>query len=268
MEEILAELEERIQKLQSPSFLSTFTSMFSSKTENLLESQQEFEQLQSEQAEVEKALLALEATLHEVETELSQLSQADSDFTALLDEKLRLMLDAGGETAEQIRTIAADLEASKSERQKLRKVLDLGRILIERLHSMSRSVGRARMKQVHGHGVGALANTILNQVHMQGATGSVQRASQGAGELSRAIEALPVQRGNERDAELQRLGTVIAQTEAMIGGGASLFGGSEAVVQAMEQIHNAMGLAESRLDEVESAIVESETAKRQLVLGA
>ncbi|MEK7730459.1 MAG: hypothetical protein AAB363_01240, partial [Planctomycetota bacterium] len=86
-------------------------------------------------------------------------------------------------------------------------------------------------------------------------------AREGLQEFARSIEALNVVSGCERDEELVRLGTVLAHSNADLGGGGTLS-------PLIDVIHQALGLVQTKLDEVEPTVASLEAQRVEIVENA
>ena len=257
----LAEVEEQIQSLKSFTLQSVIDSLLWRKEGKLNHLREELGRLEPEYQAGESALLELDAGVRELETEITSLGRVEETYKALCDQKCEQILTDGGEPAAQLQEIDSQLGVAKNERQALRKAVHIAKSLNGRLLSMSKATGRATSKMIHGGGIGAIASATINTVHEKGAEGSVRRAQEGLQELGRSIEALHVAPGCERDEELVRLAAVLANSNTDLHGNTTLS-------PLIDVIHQALGLVQSKLDEVEPTVATLEAQRIELIENA
>jgi chromosome segregation ATPase len=260
IENCLAEVEDQIQSLESFSLQSVMDSIMWRKEGKLNHLREELARLSPEVETGERTLLELDSAVKEIEAEIASLGNAEETYKTICDQKCVQILANGGEPAAQLQDLSSQLNAAKHERQSLRKSMQIAKNLIERLRSMTKAVGRAKGKMIHG-GIGAIASAAVNTVHLKGADGSIRRAREGLQEFARSIEALNVVSGCERDEELVRLGTVLAHSNADLGGGGTLS-------PLIDVIHQALGLVQTKLDEVEPTVASLEAQRVEIVENA
>ena len=260
IENCLAEVERRIQSLES----FTLQSLISSVT---WKKEGELDHLRSERARLspqiesgERSLLELEAAVREIESEMTSLNHAEEFYKSICNQKHEQILADNGEPAAPLHEIAAQLSTAKHERQLLRRSTSIAKSLIDRLRSMTKASGRAKKKMIHGGGIGALASAAINTAHQKAAGGAVDRAREGLREFVRSIETLGIVSTSERDAELVRLGTVLAHSIADVGGGTRS--------PLIDVIHQAIGLIQTKLEETESVVASLEAQRIELVENA
>lgn len=259
IENCLAEVEEQIRSLESFSLQGVIDSLLWRKEGKLNHLREELAKLEPECRSGESALLELDTGVREIETEITSLGRAEETYKALCDQKHDQILADGGEAATRLQEIASQLGVAKNERQLLRKSIHIAKSLNERLLSMSKASGRAASKMIHGGGIGALASAAINTVHHKAAGGSLDRAREGLQEFSRSIEALGMVSGCERDGELVRLAAVLANSHADLHGSTTLS-------PLIDVIHQALGLVQTKLDEVEPTVASLEAQRVELIL--
>ena len=258
IENNLADVEARIQELQSFTLQNILDSLMWKKEGKLNALREELSKLEPDCEAGERELLELDASVRRIESEVTVLSNAEEVYKNLCDRKNDQILAAGGESAERLQDVTSRLNAAKSERQTLRKCLHVGRNLIERLQSMSKALGRAKNKMMHGGPLGALGNLAVKAVHKQTADPVVRRAREGLGEFARSLESLKHDPTCERDGELVRLGAVLGQSQGDLDK-------ENGIPSLMEVIHQAIGLLGTKLDEVEPTVASLEARRIELI---
>jgi len=258
IETCLAEVEGQIQSLESFTLQSVIDSLLWRKEGKLNHLREELAKLEPEYQAGKNALLELDASVRAIEAEITSLGRAEETYKALCDQKHDQILGNGGEAATKLQEIASQLCVAKNERQALRKSIHIAKNLLERLLSMSKAAGRATSKMIHHGGIGALATAAINTVHQKGADGSVRRAREGLQEFARSLESLNVAPGCERDGELVRLAAVLANSNTDLNGSTTLS-------PLIDAIHQALGLVETKLDEVEPTVTSLEAQRIELI---
>ena len=257
----LSEVEGRIHSLESFTLQNMIASLMWRKEGELNHLREELAKLEPEYRAGENALLDQDAAIKEIEAEIASLGNAEESYKALCDHKYERILADGGELATQLQECASRLGAAKNDRQSLRKSTHIAKSLNERLLSMSKAAGRASSKLIHHGGIGAIASAAINTVHQKGAEGSVRRAREGLQEFARSIEVLNVVSGCARDEELVRLATVLANSNDDLTGG-KMFS------PLIDVIHQALGLVQTKLDEVEQSVEALESQRIGIVENA
>jgi chromosome segregation ATPase len=265
MEDCLAEVEGQIQAMQSFTLQSLIDSLLWRKEGKLNHLREELARLQPEFEVGEQTLRALDTEVKAIETEAAGLSDAEGRFKALCERKREQILAEGSEAAKALEQLASHLGAAKNERQALRKAAQLAKSLVERVRTMSKAQHRAQNKKMYGGGggiLGSAVNALNNTIQQEGADVHVRRLREGLEEISCSILGLAAQDGCERDAELARVATLIAQAGATL----NSFGGATAPL--LDLICQAQGLLQTKVDEVEPTITSLEARRIELIENA
>jgi hypothetical protein len=259
IENCMAEVELDIQSLESFTLQSLLDSLLWRKEGKLSHLREQLAELTPQYQSGESAVLELDAAVRQIEGEINGLGRAEEMYKNLCDEKHDRIMTAGGVTAEELEETSAQINAGKNERQALRKCLHVAKSLVERLQSKSRALGRAKGKRMHHGAVGALAAVAVNAVHRKAADPVVRRAREGLAEFARCIANLTVTPESERDGELVRIGAVLGQSTGELNVESSAASG------LLDLIHQAIGLVQSKLDEVEPSLAALEARRLQLI---
>ncbi len=258
IENCLDEVEEKIKTLESFSFQSLLDSLLWKKEGKLNYLREELARLEPACETGERTLLELDAAVKEMEAEIAALSDAEKTYKDLCDQKCEQILSDHSESAVELEGISAQLNGLKSERQALRKCLQLGKNLIERILSRNKALGRVENKMMHGGPLGVLGAVAVNAVHRKTAAPVINRAREGLGEFAHCLETLPMAADSERDRELVRMASVLAQSGADLNG-------NETQSVLIDLIHQAQGLVQSKLDEVEPIVASLEVDRTAII---
>ena len=261
IEDCLAAVEGQIQSLESFTLQSVIDSLLWRKEGKLKHLREELDRMSPEMETGDQTLLELDTGVKEIEAEIASLNNAEEAYKALCDQKCEQILADGGEAAKQLEESAAQLNVAKNKRQSLRKCLQVAKNLVDRLRTMGSALGRANTKKMRYGPLGVIGYVAVNAIQRQGAGPAVRRAREGLQEFARSIEALNVVSGCERDGELVRLATVLAHSNADLDGGVMLS-------PLIDVIHQALGLVQSKLDEVEPTVASLEAQQIELIENA
>lgn len=254
VENCLAAVESQIQSLESFTLESLIDSLLWRKQGKLNGLREELSKLQPEHATGEQTLLELVAAVKGIEENIAELGNAEETYKSLCDQKLEAILSEEGETAAELKELSARLNVVKNERQALRKCLQIGKSLIERIQTKTKAVGRAANKMMHGGPLGALGSAAVNALHHKTVEPIIRRAREGLEEFARCLGSLEIDAKSERDGELVRLGALLGESTGELdteSGASPLF----------DLIHQAIGLVQSKLDEVEPTIAALEAQR-------
>lgn len=260
IERCLAEVEDQIQSLESFTLQSIIDSLLWRKEGKLNHLREELAKLEPEYRAGENALLELDAAVKEIEAKIASLGNAEETYKTLCDQKCEQILAEGGEAATQLQEIASQLNAAKNERQSLRKSIQIAKSMTDRLRAMGSALGRAKAKKMRYGPLGVIGYVAVHAIQRQSAGPAVQRAREGLQEFARSLEALSVVSGCERDEELMRLATILAHSNADLNG--------VMLSPLIDVIHQALGLVQSKLDEVEPMVTSLEARRIELIENA
>lgn len=264
LENALAEINREIHKLDSLSLAGLMCAISGQKQLKLAEKREEAATLQDEYDEHVTKVTSLEQELRTIEHALAESEDAQQDYQSLCAEKERLIIDKGGDEADHLSDLAARIEQAKAEQKKVKKAVQTGEHLLERLFSMTRAAGRARGKGVASIQVGAIAATTVNAVTSQGARGSVNRAADGLDRFGQCLLDLDLTAGTHIDLELTRIGATLNEFR----GDLSVTGAvckSSAAAPAVEAVQEAIGFAEEKSREITQQIAEMEDERRAFI---
>jgi len=209
IEDCLAEANEEINRLESASLSSMMDALLGRRYDKLTDKREEAAALKLEHDECLESIAAAKNAVQAIEQQLAELSDAGERYQALCEEKLRLIIEAGGDGAAEVSELSTRLDLAKGERHKLQTLVNTGRQLLDRMHSMTKSTGRARGKSVSMYALGVIPALATNAITSQSARGSVNRARDGVERFHRALGELDLSAGTQSDIEIMRLITVM-----------------------------------------------------------
>jgi len=216
LEACLEEIQGDITRLESFSLTGLLDAILGQKERKLALKKEEHAALQTEFEQCNASLASAEQNVRDIERQLTELGDIEGEYRALGEEKQQLILDSGGPTADSLNILLQELDDARTRRHKLEKAIQLGQHARERIHSMTKSLGRAGNKRVASHALGALGATVLNSALQQGARGSVGRAGGGFEQFSQALSELDLSQGDHGDVEIIRLHTQINECCAVV----------------------------------------------------
>jgi len=261
IEHYLAEVERGIQSLESFTLQNVIDSLMWRKEGKLNHLREELARLSPAVEIGDRTLVELDATVKKIEAEVAELSIAGETYRVMCDRKSEQLTADGGEAAVQLEDLSERFKAAKNERRSLRKSLQLAKNLTDRLRAMGSALGQAKTKKMRYGPLGVIGYVAVNAIQRQSAEPVVRRAREGLQEFASSIEALNVVSNCERDGELVRLATVLAHSNADLDGGGTLS-------PLIDVIHQALGLVQSKLDEVEPTVASLEAQRIEIIENA
>jgi division protein CdvB (Snf7/Vps24/ESCRT-III family) len=261
IENRLAEVENQIQSLESFSLQSVMDSLMCRKEGKRNHLREELARLSPKVEAGERTLLELDSAVKEIEAEIASLSNTEETYKTICDQKSEQILADGGEPAKQLEESATQLTVATNKRQSLHKCFQVAKNLVDRLRTMGSAWGRANTKKMRYGPLGVIGYVAVNAIQRQSAGPAVRRAREGLQEFAHSIEALNIVSGCARDEELVRLGTVLAHSNADLDGGGTLS-------PLIDVIHQAIGLVQNKLEELEPTVASLETQRLELIENA
>lgn len=268
LEACLDEIQLRIDKLQSASFGALMASLLGRKDAQLAEYEAQLAELQEEFTACERAVVELDVQVKEVESDLGDVDAVEAEYQALLKQKEQLLVERGGESAQALSELLDQLSRARSYEVGLEKAVQVGKHLTERLHSMTRSVGRARTKGLASAAGGVLIAATVNTV-MQGGTAkpAVERVVTGLEELHSAINGLEWSSEKPRDERVLQLAAGVAgfATDVQVRGASGMVWDASSVAPMLDAVQELVGHLKDIAAET-SGQVKSLEAERQRVI--
>ena len=209
IEDFLAEADEEIQRLESVSLASMMDALLGRRYGKLADKREEAAALKLEHDECLESIASAGEAVQAIEQQLGELNDAGERYQALCEEKLRLIIEAGGDGAAELSELSTRFDLAKGERHKLQTLVNTGRQLLDRMHAMTKSAGRARGKSVSMYVLGVIPAMATIAITAQSAWGAVNRARDGVERFHRALGELDLSAGTQSDIEIMRLITVL-----------------------------------------------------------
>jgi len=211
LEAALDEVQMRVDKLQSASLAGMMASLMGRKESQLAEHEAQLAELQHEFEACEKLVVELDEQVRGIEAHMGDAEELEAAFQAALREKEQFIVEQGGPDADRLGELIEQVSCAKGYELGLQKAVQVGRHLTERLHSMTRAVGRSKTKGIAAAAGGALISATVNTV-MQGrsAKPAVGRVIEGLEEFYEAINNVQWNSDEPRDERVLQLASGIA----------------------------------------------------------
>ncbi len=265
----LHEVKQQVDALESLTLESLVDGLLGRKERKLGERRDELTELQRQYDEGEETLIALEHEVCEIKEEVARLGGSETAYKSLCDEKRELILAAGDERADHLMELAAELDAVKAERHAVRTAIQIGKNLLERLHTMTNSLGRARNRLLYGGPLGLVGYVAFNAVTRHGTDTQVGRARDGLAEFNRCIDQL--NHGNsETDREIVRLGTALMDFHRELSGNrkGKLTCDMSVTLPILEHVQNTVSHLRGKLEHLDPQIAALDERQRLFVENA
>lgn len=265
IEQGLAAAEKEIQALESFSLQSLIESFRGRKAEMLAIRQEEQDAYGKEYDECAEALEPLQARVEEIEQQLTETTDVEKEYQSLCEQKEQQLVAGEGEQSERLQRVLEFREHAKKERRVFDKAIETGEHLVERLHNLTNTLGRARTKMVGGRRPG-----IIKAIARQGTNVSTDRVREGMEAFRNQLRELDLCGHSELDEELQRLVAELDVRAAELGSGR--VGGRtcnmEATMPVMEDIQATIGLLRVKTDHIDEKLNAIEDERRSIIAAA
>jgi hypothetical protein len=208
-----------------------------------------------------------EQTVATLEQQLADLGDPDAELRALLDQHQQRVLDRQDQTAETLHAVLNDLDRARTVRQKLNKAVQSAKHATERLHSLTKAIGRANTRNIGTRPAGVLGAAVVNTVLRSGSQPAVNRARDGLVQLGQVLTRIELDAHSELDAEIARLVGVVTQSEASLRGAIpSLGSGNMGVtLPAIEAVQTLLGHLDTKLDQASTAVKDLEHQRNDIL---
>jgi len=211
LESCLAEVEEQVRKLESASLGALVASLMGNKAAQLAERKHELADFQQQFDACAAVVAELTDKFERAQSGLSDDEAAASEYDALIEEKQKLILDGPVERAEQLAEVLNSIDQAKQYRSGVERAVQSGHHASERMHTLTKSAGRARKKGISSVAGGVLIAAAVNTA-MKGATAkpALKRVAEGLETLHEDINKLEWNPDEPRDQHVLELAAAIA----------------------------------------------------------
>ncbi len=271
LEACLDDMQAHIDKLGSVSLAALASSLQDRKEHQLAECHEQLAELKKGVDECAAIVGGLAEQVGEAETNLENADKVDREFEALLDRKQELVIRAGGSIGDTLRDVVENLECATTYHHGLDIAVQVGNHLADRLHSLTRSVGRTPHKGISSSTDGALPTTTINTTTRNStARPAVQRVIDGLERFHSAVTELALNKDDPRDARLLSLIEVITGFEAEVKaqGTTGAVTDSSHVGPMHDALQEAIGHLKDIAAEVSDQIKSLEAEKQSLIAQA
>ena len=271
LENRLAEIEQSIQSLESVSLGSLWASIAGNKSQQLDQQREEFAAAEQRCEACAERVVALDEEIQALETQLDELQGAERAYEALCREKEALLVEGDSPNAEQLQGMIAAQEVIRERQRDFSKAVRTGKHLLERLHSLTNALGRARTKlNSAGPRVGIVGKLLTDAVGRKGASEAVGRARDGMKRFAEEVERLDFSDDAEFAVDLAGLAASLAcYLEELTSGHAVTKACDMSAVRPMvNDVQVLVSRIEDKLERIESELKAFESERRSLVSSA
>ena len=198
---------------------------------------------------------------------MSAIPDVAAQYEALCQQKRDAVLAAGGETAEQFKTLTEASERLTAIERQCQSIVESGEQVVERIHSMTGAVGRARNKMGATSALGAIGQVAFDTIAARSANPAVKRVSEGLTQFYERLKALDCSEGTDLDLEIVRQTSEVEQlcVQMSATSGVDLAWGSGTESALQEQIFAVLGLVQGKHDRVEQSLAENRSQQDALM---
>lgn len=259
----------QIRNLESFTVEGLLESFLWRKAGKLAALKDELSRLEKDLASREQELLVRSEALAQLEARIAELDGVDAAYKSAFDNRCAEILSRSGDANRRLTAVNTNLDIAKAQRQKLRTARQVANHLLERVHTLTKSRGRARQRLLPAAAGGILVAAAVNAVHRYGASSSTTRVSEGIDELRRTLAGIPLENGSQRDQLLFRLTDELNGMRDQVGTGlSSNAASSHLATMIAEHIHQILPIIEAMNDECEANIRGLDKQRTQLVENA
>lgn len=271
LEACVDEIQAQIDKLQSGSLSGMLASLLGRKETQVAEGQQQLTELQQEFEACETLVVGLDEQVKEFEANLGDVDTIEVEYQAALEQKQQLIVQSGGAQAERLNELIDQLSCANSYETGLEKAIQAGKHLTERLHTMTRSVGRETEASPCCRRGGLLMAAAVHTV-MRGrsAKPAVGRVIDGLEQLHDAINALEWSSDEPRDEHILQLSAVIAgfATDVKSRGAKGMVWDTSSIGPILDAVQELIGHLKDIAAEITKHVKALEAEKQQIVEAA
>ena len=268
LEACVDEVQAQLDKLQSGSLSGMMASLLGRKETQLAERQAQLTELQQEFDTCEALVVELDEQVKEIEANLGDADAIEAEYEAALGQKQQALVEIGGAQAERLNELIEQISCAKNYEAGFEKAVQVGKHLTERLHSMTRSVGRSRTRGIASTAGGLLVAAAVNTV-MRGGTAkpAVGRVIDGLEELHDAINALEWSSDEPRDERILQIAAGIAgfATDVKSRGAKGMVWDMSSVGPMLDAVQELIGHLKDIAAEITNHVKALEAEKQQIV---
>jgi DNA repair exonuclease SbcCD ATPase subunit len=261
LENSLEHVTHEIERLSRNSLVAMLESLIGRRERKVTDRKDEEKQLQAEFDECAAMLETVQKQFEQIQTELESLSDVGQQYETLFEQKRQLLAEAG--SSNELLDVESRLSRANTSRRGVRKAVEIGEIVLERVQHMTRSLGRAKTKLMFtGPAVG-----INNAIARQGTSSARSSVSEGLAEFARCLQGLDLSANSELDKEILRVadcveGAVAGFQEDRAG---QYFCDMSMSTPLLDRVQEAMGLLKHKLDQIDGAVRNLEGERHRIV---
>ena len=270
VEAALEQAQTEIDALESLTLQSLLDSVLGRKERRLTEFRDEASDLEQQYEQAEETISSVSQAIASLEDELAKLEDADRVLQTLLDQKQELMLERHDEPAQHLSRLAAELGETEAQRHRLEGTIQTGEHLLERLHTLTNTSGRTRIKMFRPRAIGLVGTIAVNAIVRKGSDSAVGRVREGLKQFGREIRQLSLRDDSELDREILRLAGVVEALPADLKSKwAGLVGCDPSASRPiLDHVHAALGHLKHKQDQYTSAIASLDQQRQALIESA
>lgn len=271
LESCLAEVEAQVRKLESASLGALVASLLGNKQKQLAERQREFADFQQQFDACAAVVAELTDKFERAQSGLTDDDAANSQYEALLAEKQKLILEARDERAEQLGEVLQNIDQAKQYRTGADRAARSGEHVLERIHTLTKSAGRARHKGISPLAGGVLIATAVNTA-IQGSTAkpAIKRVADGLETLHDDVNKLEWKGDQPRDQRVLELAVAITgfATQVQSTGARQLVGDTASLGPMLDAVQETIGHLKDISAEMTGEIKSLEAERQSIVESA
>ncbi len=271
LENRVAEIEESIQSLESLSLGSLWASIAGNKAQQLDRQREELAAAEQRCEACAEKVVALDCEIQALEADLQDLIGAQEAYVSLCKEKEALLVDGDDPSAEQLRNVIAEQEGVAETQRCLKGAVRTGKHLLERLHSLTSALGRARTKMTGaGNPAGMIGKMVTNAVGRKGAAAAISRARDGMKQFTDEVVGLDFGDDNQSAFDLPGLAASLAGYVEELTGGCAINQDCDmsALRPMVNDVQELVSQIENRLDALDAEVKAIESERRELIAQA
>lgn len=267
LEGALEHVESEIEALQALTLQCLWDSILGRKRGKLDRLSGERQALQARCGESEEKVESVEQAIAALEEQLAELGDPEAELQTLLDRQQESILGRHDEVAAKLREVLNELDAVRTARQKLDKAIQTGKHATERLHSLTKAIGRANTKNIGARSVGIIGGAVINSVLRGGSRPALDRARQGLRNFGRDAAQIDLDAKSELDAEIARLIAVVTESGGSLTGAVPAMGSGNmgVTLPVLEVVQSLLGHLGTKLDQSNGVIKQLEQQRRGLL---
>ncbi|MEK6797997.1 MAG: hypothetical protein AABZ12_03450 [Planctomycetota bacterium] len=265
LEAALEQAQQEVHRLESFSISGLMDSLLGRKEAKLSAERERLSTLQAECDEAGQAVGDLDTEVRRMEEQLKALQDAETGFQTVCDEAERCILDAGGPECDPLRTVVEQFQTLMERQRRLKRGMDCGKQVLDKLNTLSRTVSQAKGKMAAKGQMGAIPGLVHDVVASAAPRSVVKQVQSGLQRFAECINEADDGGDEPDDVDLRRLGTAVVAAQAQLEGFHPITTEASDLARIKQDVSTAISHLKPKLKAADERTVELQTQRLELI---